>query len=165
VVETVWEILEKGDYEGFLERVKMPDGMTFKEIGEEKNSSLGLVTMKQGGVRVSGVVFHAEFEPKRAVESLRNLFEDPRILKTTVADLYAFNVLFLKSENSLNDFFKEYIAELRKEPGFPNVPYSTVTVDYLDAEQFHKLRDDPRVYTMGVRTMFLVDGRLPCRRT
>lgn len=64
-------------------------------------------------------------------------------------------------ESVLNGMFLENGEGINEKPETdPKIPFNMLGVSFLNVEQIHRAQDRPRIYTSGVRAVF-VDGFVP----
>ncbi len=159
-LSAIWQGIGQSDAAGFLSDDKLPKNTAFTPFDFDPSGKTGLLTIKDKKSVVTAFVAGCEINPKTGEKALADVFDSPSLSPASVSELYQFNLSLLNSENLLNNMFLEMEKRVNQKEGsdLPKVPYNLVTVDYLHVEQLHRVQDKPRIYTSGVRAVFLADG-------
>lgn len=157
LLSAIWDGMYQEKAKPFLQEVKLPKHTTFTPMeGAEK---FGLLTVTEKGNSVPALVLHCEFTPVVGKDAMKDAFEAPRLSPMSISELYGYNVALLEMENKLNGMFLETVKQINEMPRTdPKIPFNMMGVDFLNVEQIHRVQDNPRIYTSGVRAVFFFDG-------
>ncbi|MDY6084195.1 MAG: hypothetical protein SPI25_02965 [Dialister sp.] len=124
--------------------------------GNEARGIVGLLTVQKKDIAGNALLVHTSlFGEEGALAA--TLFDEGGMPPETAKRVFAFNLGLLRSESAINEVLMETMEQVRQETK-ERIPYSLISVDFLQVDQLQRNKKYPYMYNASLRAVMSADG-------